>query len=154
MAKETHDREDLLRDGMAMIHRGQTIIDGKEVFVGYRADGQASLYWDQDPVFQFNSSSELRRVYIDGVKLLAQQRQLLILKRHASAPSLRELSSDAVMQRLDQCLEKLAALPGSAEEAGWQTVGQDTDDFHRRVREWAKELRTEGITIADEPHAK
>ncbi|MEM9365057.1 MAG: hypothetical protein AAGD07_03605 [Planctomycetota bacterium] len=152
MAKEPRDREDLLRDGLAMVHRGQISLDGCEVFVGFRADGQASLYWDQDPVFQFNAAGELRRVYIAGMKLLVQDQQLLILKRDASEFAAQQLSAKTVLDRLQHCLVRLANLAGESQQA-WQTVGQEPEAFAQRVLSWATELSQSEIRLAAMPHA-
>lgn len=49
--------------------------------MGFRSAGQFSLYCDQDPVFQFNAQSQLRRVYYQGRKLKAEQGSLMELTR-------------------------------------------------------------------------
>ena len=61
MALEERDREDLLRDGRLMPLRGECLIDGVKVVLGFRSQGQLSLYCGPDPVFQFNAARELRR---------------------------------------------------------------------------------------------
>ena len=72
MARETHDREDLFRDGTQMPIRGRIDLDGTEIVIGFRKCGSASLYWDQDPVFQFNALHQLRRVYFRGIRYAAE----------------------------------------------------------------------------------
>ena len=65
MAKDAHDREDLLRDATGYVHRVEfTIPDRDElVFCGFRQCGAFSLYWTQADVLQFNSAGELRRAF-------------------------------------------------------------------------------------------
>lgn len=68
MAKDAHDREDLLRDASAFAVRiefefGNSNSTPTNVFCGFRDNGALSVYWDQDTVLQFNTRGELRRAY-------------------------------------------------------------------------------------------
>jgi hypothetical protein len=42
MALEERDREDLLRDGRQMLVRGESLIAGTPVVIGFRSQGQLS----------------------------------------------------------------------------------------------------------------
>ena len=81
MAKQTQDREDLMREGTAMPLRGRLLIEGIEVVIGFRPAGQCSLYWNQDPVFQFDAQHQLRRAFVDSRRLKALDGRLAYLKR-------------------------------------------------------------------------
>ena len=65
MAKDAHDREDLLKDATAYSHRIELKLDGVDeaVFCGFRDGGALSFYWTPDDVFQFNFDRELRRAF-------------------------------------------------------------------------------------------
>jgi hypothetical protein len=100
MAIEESDREDLLGQAVQMPHRiliqvdsvnsllnmstrSQTANDSTtsanvccEVFIGQRKSGDISIYFDADPVFQFNQSNELRRAFLKGRKYAARDGQL------------------------------------------------------------------------------
>ncbi|QDT12770.1 hypothetical protein [Planctomycetes bacterium K23_9] len=83
MAINEHDREDLLRDGRAMPLRGETVISGTEVVIGFRSNNQMSVYCGADPVYQFNADGEVRRVFHDGHRYAAQQGKLVLLQRNS-----------------------------------------------------------------------
>ena len=65
MAKEKHDREDLLNEATGYVRRIEFAIPNHDenVFCGFRECGAVSIYWTQGDVLQFNKSNELRRVF-------------------------------------------------------------------------------------------
>ena len=65
MAKDAHDREDLLRDATGFPDRVEfRLADVAEpVFCGFKEIGAFSLYWTADDVLQFNTACELRRAF-------------------------------------------------------------------------------------------
>ena len=64
MAKNTEDREDLLRDATAYVRRIEFVPPNlPPIFVGLREGGEPSFYFGQDHVLQFNSQAELRRAF-------------------------------------------------------------------------------------------
>ena len=71
MAIEERDREDLLRDGSAMLVRGEVVSDELELLIGFRAENQGSLYCGPERVFQFDVQGRIRRVFFDGRKFAA-----------------------------------------------------------------------------------
>ncbi len=52
--------------------------------MGFRPDGGWSIYFDEDPVYQFNSAGQVRRVFIAGQRLEASNGQLLQLNRQTA----------------------------------------------------------------------
>ena len=78
MARDTHDREDLLRDAIGYVRRVEfTSPDRKEpVFCGFRECGALSIYVGQDNVLQFNTDGELRRAFWRD-RILASYRRTL-----------------------------------------------------------------------------
>lgn len=166
MAKQSHDREDLLRDGTAMPIRGRTMIGETEVFLGFRSDGQFSLYWDQDPVFQFDPLQQLRRVYIDGQRLKAEQGRLVAMtkqssERSSSAERLQfrfDLVSDDrqrhIIERLGRCLQQIDARLGDflqfPDPDTVQSVGLSPDAFCEKVLAWSQTL-PRPVKVAETP---
>lgn len=152
MAKQTHDREDLLRDGTAMPIRGRMVIDGVEVVIGFRPSGQLSLYWAQDPVFQFDDRQHLRRAFVDGCRLKAEAGRLVRLVRapdskHHSVDRLRltgEVLSAAEERRIlegaEDCLQQISRCIGrsfeSSRELSLNCVGVTDVEFIERVSSW------------------
>jgi hypothetical protein len=83
MARIEADREDLMREAVALVrrvafrapHRAQPIV------AGYRATGWLSIYFGPDPVYQFDDRSRLRRAFVDGVLYRTQGTTLAQLVR-------------------------------------------------------------------------
>jgi hypothetical protein len=51
-----------------------------EVFAGFRGES-LSLYFGSDPVYHFNDRGELRRAFVDGRLIKAEQGRLVSLER-------------------------------------------------------------------------
>lgn len=83
MARETHDREDLLLEGVNLPERARLLhrASGREWVVGWRTGGGPAFYDGPDRVYQFNADNQLRRVYLDGSKLTAEGGRLCELRR-------------------------------------------------------------------------
>jgi len=159
MAREIHEREDLLRDAKSLVPRVQLEIEtaeGKEpVFAGFRGQGSLSLYFDSDPVYQFNSSRQLRRAYVDDQLIKAEAGRLIALRRQQSQTSSElfrhELSSTEELlffQSLGAHLRKLAE---ALQAKRFAIVGQVPVDGNAvgQVQNWLEELPE--VTIADTP---
>lgn len=155
MAKITHDREDLLRDGTAMPIRGRYRFDGFELVVGWRTDGSCSWFCDLDPVFQFNAQGQLRRVFRDGNRLSSEGGRLCQLVRRGG-------SGD----RVELVRAPISEAETSEAMAAWQlwrrraerpdgdlqidAVGVSTNDFREKLIAWLGQI-PEIPTIADTP---
>ena len=85
MAKDAHDREDLLREATAFDLRLEirTAWQEETIFLGMRDPGLLSVYVGQDTVYQFNAQQQLRRAYWRGRMVAAYQHQLCWLDRSA-----------------------------------------------------------------------
>ncbi|RIK88616.1 MAG: hypothetical protein DCC67_00300 [Planctomycetota bacterium] len=113
MARQEHDREDLLRDARALLPRVKLVakLGGRpeEVVIGFR--GQAiSFFFDQDPAYHFNAAGQLRRAFAAGRLLKAERKRLVALTR-------RRGGDEVVLQRDELDLPAEAAL---LEEVGWK----------------------------------
>ena len=130
MAREIQQREDLLRDAVALVPRIllRMAIDGKpcEVFAGFRGDS-LSLYFDGDPVYHFNADGELRRAFVDDRLIKAERRRLVFMKRRQGVDETaleRQLPDDvaeqALLTAMHRRLEQLRAAiaKGQYEVAG------------------------------------
>jgi hypothetical protein len=142
MAIEEHDREDLLRDGRMMPVRGEAILDDVTVLIGFRSQGQLSLYFGSEQVFQFDQSQSLRRVYLHGRRYAAQQGQLIELVRQSRGGRVelirREIGDEQLQCVLDAtaaCLDKLRVLDGPG-ELRWRVIGADESEFAAEVSRW------------------
>src|SRR5262245_42412456 len=84
MAREIHEREDLLRDARALVPRAmlRVELDGRmvDVFAGFRGES-LSLFFGGDPVYHFNARGELRRAFVAGQLIKAERRRLIFIER-------------------------------------------------------------------------
>ena len=83
MAKNEHDREDLMREAVALQERVELKVQGLGaiVTVGFRANSAMSVFFGQDPVYQFDPEGRLRRAFVDGLLFRSQHTTLAMLKR-------------------------------------------------------------------------
>ncbi|OYP28447.1 hypothetical protein [Rhodopirellula sp. MGV] len=170
MAKNTQDREDLLRDGVAMVVRGRiwlekltedgVVVEGNpddqlEIVIGFRRDGRLSLYWDQDPVFQFDADQALRRVYLGGKAYRAEGGRLCLIEKRSNervavsrlqleTTALSTTSEAAILQRLGDCLQQVAqrlnAMIHNPVEGDLEVVGETRAAYAQRVLDWIESL--------------
>src|SRR5215216_4505512 len=93
MAREGSSREDLLREATALVERIELLprttdrsmvasdLVGEHIIAGFRRDGALSIFFGEDPVYQFNAAGALRRAYCDGKLLKAARGRLAALQR-------------------------------------------------------------------------
>lgn len=134
MARQEHDREDLLGEAKNLVERIELQIphETEPVVVGFRESGSVSFYFGGEPVYQFNSVDALRRAYDRGLLYKAEQGMLVSLRRVRSGKQtvlqrheLDAVETDAFLAALkDRLLALLKAL-----QAGEATmVGQVPED--------------------------
>ena len=153
MAKDAHDREDLLRDASAYTQRIELQLPelSHEVFCGFR-DGQAfSLYWGQDAVFQFNHDSELRRGFWGDRMVACYKRELHWLVRKSDDPSSERVRLSRIaftddehhdfLRELDQCCR---VLESTLQSEVYGLVGRfpEEEDVQELVQTWLGQLPT------------
>lgn len=159
MARDVHEREDLLRDATALSPRIQLRLKSsepvKEIFAGFRAEGALSLYFDQEPVYHFNSRLQLRRAYVDD-RLIKAQRGKLVSMQRREGPDRTELLShelrpEAEEQFCRSLAERIDWLRKTLQSDGWEVVGQVPADGEglTRLAAWLSEFQQ--VEIADGP---
>lgn len=88
MARHEEDKEDLIADATALVERAEYCrSDNKTseiVTVGFRRDNSLSLYFDQDPFYQFTAEGLLRRSYENGFLYRSHEHTLAKLDRQRS----------------------------------------------------------------------
>ncbi len=155
MALEEHDREDLLREGRNMPWRGACKTSGVEVVVGFRKQGQVSLFCGVDPVFQFNSVGQLRRVFFNGQRYSADNGKLVSLSRTSRGGRV-ELVADPVDDSTwvavrDSMLVWLDSIRLASDAGSWRVEGEPVDAFRQRLVRWLDQLPPEPA-VADQPN--
>jgi hypothetical protein len=104
MAKHEHDREDLMREAVALPDRVELSVAGFErlVTIGFRSNSAMSVFIGQDPVYQFDPEGRLRRAYVDGLLYRSQHTTLALLKRERT-------ETETILLRMDLDAESLHA---------------------------------------------
>jgi hypothetical protein len=167
MAREEHDREDLLRQATAYVDRAEFGVAGFPfpVFMGFRRDGAASVYCGPEQVYHFNEQGELRRAYRDGLLYKADRGGLVSMERQRAQTETsllaRQLSADETRVFLAAMHSALARLAEAFAADGTTLRGQVTSSetarqgqsAHHRVAEWFAKLPRQ-FAVARSPRAK
>ena len=161
MARQTQDREDLLRDATAYQLRIEFLIEvGEErvsVFAGFRENGGLSLYFGPDPVYQFNSQKKLRRAFVDDFIYKAENGQLVRLNRNRSEQNVElqrhVLTPTEIAAFEENLMQRLTPLRVALEDGNTEVVGQhpDNTDVLKKLWKWLSEHVL--LTISDSPRA-
>ena len=130
MARNESDREDLIREATALRNRieWQLPSDPEPVVAGIRADGSLSVYFGQDPVYQFNPDGQLRRAYAAGFLYRTQGKTLARLHRERSPNqtvlALSDLNSDELSRFLIEMDDQLTRLSQSITDGSAKRLRQ------------------------------
>ncbi len=128
MAINRETRENLMRDATAyvrrlMIQEPQT---GEAIFVGIRQRGGWSVYFGEDPVYQFNIEGELRRVHFEEQNYAANEGRLYLLLRSRSGGHVeieRIYSADTERRIVAVCHKRLNVLAELMHKSG-EEIGE------------------------------
>ncbi|TWU28569.1 hypothetical protein [Bythopirellula polymerisocia] len=160
MSRRTKAREDLLREATALVPRLLLQLDqagrSVEVFAGFRSGNALSLYFDSDPVYHFNSENQLRRAFLDGNILKADQGKLVAwdpLRTSGSVNMVRREFSAADQEQLGKDLiRKLRELKSSLAEQQFTLLGQVPVDGRglERLSNWLESFCD--FTVAKTPN--
>ncbi|TWT30584.1 hypothetical protein [Blastopirellula retiformator] len=122
MATSEEDREDLMREATALVRRGEYVAPQEidVVTIGYRRNGALSIFFGQDPVYQFNDVGQFRRGFVDGDLLKADGGRLVQMRRERDAAQMTLVSTplgDVAQAELIVKMEwRLSELAESIEE--------------------------------------
>jgi hypothetical protein len=161
MARNQADREDLLREATALIERAELRIpaESESIVAGFRRDGSASFYFGSDPVYQFNSAGELRRAYVAGRLLKAEQGRLVALTRERTASEVALVRCDLPQAEQDKLLRhaqsRLQSLAAALIAGEFRLIGQvpARGDVVARLRQWLRAPAGE-IVVARRPNVR
>ena len=113
MARVETDRDDLLREAVALVRRMEfRAMPGNQlIVVGFRPTGWLSIYFDADPMYQFDELGRLRRAYIDGLLYRSEGCVLAQLERQRSPSETtlvrRDLSGESLVDFQQQAHAKI-----------------------------------------------
>lgn len=96
MARHEEDREDLIREAVALPDRVELQVPSFEepVTIGFRPNSAISIFVGQDPVYQFDPEGRLRRAYVAGLLYRSQHATLAMLRRERTETQTLLLRSD------------------------------------------------------------
>ncbi|HBE71704.1 MAG TPA: hypothetical protein DDW52_26470 [Planctomycetaceae bacterium] len=180
MAIEESKRENLLRDATAYVRRiafrdarpvsGETLPPSdavvepgqvSEVFYGERSGRDWSLYLDEDPVLQFDSSDKLRRLYFRNTRYRAENGRLVVLSREQRGGRVRLIASeieDSAIDVIKTSLQgTLARLAADLDAGRFTVVGsvpvEASEELGLRCREAIQRVGMQ-IEIAAQPSSR
>lgn len=111
MARNEADREDLIREAVALSERIELQVPGFEepITIGFRANSAMSVFIGQDRVYQFDPDGRLRRAYVTGFLYRSEQNTLARLQRVRTEAETRLLRHDLDSTELDRFREEMTA---------------------------------------------
>jgi hypothetical protein len=153
MARDQSQRDDLLAEATALVERVEIVpldVHGSSkgdesstpIVAGFRADGALSLFFGEDPVYQFNEAGELRRAYVGAQLYKALGGRLVELTRVRLPNQVelrrRELPAEEDADFLLRMCRWLTDLKTLLDAGNFQVVGQIPPDANviDRVRNW------------------
>jgi hypothetical protein len=162
MARKEVDREDLLREATALVERAELRAEGfdEPVVIGFRGDGCGSVYIGAEPAWHFNSKLQLRRAFVDGRILKAEDGRLVALERRRPGGEVQlvrhELSDEQAQTMLARARAELNQIQQALEDVKtYQVTGQSPEGVNvlRRIRDWLAMLPRD-LVVASSPHAR
>jgi hypothetical protein len=160
LARDAHDREDLLRDARGLSPRVQLEVavagESVELFAGFRGES-LSLYFGQDLVFHFNDRAQLRRAYVADQLLKADRGCLIAMRRERTEAETslmsRPLTDDDERTLLVDLERRLRELAGAVAAGDYRVVGEVPADGSAmtRLQAWLAGRRGP-IELAAAPH--
>jgi hypothetical protein len=159
MSQHQQNREDLLREATALVERVELKVPGlaENVVMGFRRGGGASVFFGDDPVFQFNAAGELRRAYRVGRLIKAEHGKLIELQRRRTATDVqlvrRELNENGTRELLEEGKRLLEKLRQRLAAGEFELVGCVPENVNvaARVLSWLSSLDAQ-IRIAARPN--
>ena len=161
MPRHESEREDILREATALVERAELTIPGfnEPIVVGFRRDGAASFFFGADPVYQFNTASELRRAYVNGLLYKAEHGKLVALRRERTPTETGLVRQELTAAETDSFLEAVHQLLTQVQTA-LRTNNQQllhevppAADVPRRIAAWLQNLPAP-IHLASRPNVK
>ncbi len=122
------------------------------MFVGFRDDA-LSLYFNADPVYQFNSAGELRRAFVENAIVKAVAGNIHIWRPERSerevAMQSRELSAAETEEFMENLSRRLAAVREALQRRHYELMGNVPAEGEglARLRNWLESLQA--IEIAE-----
>lgn len=134
MARDEHEREDLLGEATALVERIEVILadSDESIVIGFRDNGAVSIYFGSDPAYHFNSSGELRRAFVDGLLYKSENGQLVSMRRKRTPSEVQLLRHDLTRaeqaETIDVLKNRLTRLLAIIDNGDYKIAGQVPTD--------------------------
>ncbi len=160
MAREEHDREDMLAEAKNLVERASLRLPDydEEVFVGFRREGGASFYFGPLRAYHLTSIGQLRRAFVGGLLYKAEEERLVSLRRQRTECAVEllrhELSDTEQRMFLDEMQRHLNTLRDALASGNFAVVGQVPRgaDVVERTGDWFERFAGK-VVVARSPHA-
>jgi hypothetical protein len=168
MSRQSTDREDLLREATGLKQRIELRLadvdkDSREssresIVAGYRNNGSLTVYFGGDPVFQFNTDLELRRVFHHNHPMKAEAGQLVVLRRVRESEQTvlyrRVLSEEEQAALINEACQRLEEMLKRLQLGDYRCVGKVPADveIEQRLQADLERLVTQPMRIAALPN--
>ncbi len=161
MARQEHEREDLLAEATALVERVEfeLLPSGVRVVLGFRRDGAASIYFGEEPAWHFNTAGELRRAYANGRLYKAERGALVALDRRRTERETQlirhELTAAETTALVDGLRQSVVELAAAIDGGRYKLLGQlpADGDTLARARPLLSRLAAQ-VTIAASPRVQ
>jgi hypothetical protein len=124
LARIESDREDLMREAVALVWRVELRLAGLSdaVVAGFRRDGCLSIYFGADPYYQFDAEGRLRRARLRNRLFRSQGSTLAQLERvrseRTSELRRQDLSAESLAQFFQEMRASVSLLRAAIEQPG------------------------------------
>ena len=148
-----------MAEASALAERCELSLPGIEdnIIVGFRRNGAGCVYVGADPVFQFNTQSELRRGFRHGNLLKAESGKLVELRRERTGVEVQLLRHvvDAeeqaqLLTTVEDCLRQIVEALRSGQARVVSQVPAEID-FPARITDWISRIPFP-VRIAQQPN--
>jgi hypothetical protein len=161
MAREEHDRENLLAEATSYVARISLTVPGfaEEIFIGFGRERRTSFYFGPDRAYHANSVGQLRRAFIGGLLYKARHGRLVAMERRHTGAAVelvsRDLTDEEQRQFVEALQRELAALRDAIATGAYSISGQVPEgaDVLGRVIAWLNEFYGQ-VAVADSPRAR
>ncbi len=158
MQPDESGREDILREATALVQRIELQLPGEApVVAGFRRNGSLSIFFDADPVYQFNADCQLRRIYLNGKLVKAEGGQLVSLRRERRDKKTvlwrTELPATETAVIVQQMHKRLRTFRKQLRDGAFRINGQipPDEDISAKLAAWLDAL-PQPVEIAAAPH--
>jgi len=157
LAREESAKEDLLRQATGLSPRAAWRIGESEIVIGFRTAAAISIFFGEDPVFQFNDAGQLRRGFLNGILLKADRGFLVKMSRHRTDHSVELRSHQCSLEEQEAIVQlasgRISQIATQLREGSQILIGEEPpqSDVEQRFLDWVDQF-LDTLSIANRPN--